>query len=470
MKNTKRKVFTLVELLVVIAIIGILFVVLISKVDFATEKSKASGVQTDFRSYQLAIETVARENAGLSTLVDDDASGTEKYAALEAALNKNLDPKLRVEIDENGNITTDAKDPWKEQYLGTYLTPDTDGTVKDRGAIVMYSKGSNLKLGSTAEITNGVVNVTIESGKEAEGADDYAISTIYTYVNGYGEIKTTTDGFSNDMGNENTNQDNNTPANPGDPSDPDNGGSDLAQTSKVGRVTSLAPGAYAAGTFENLYNGTMTEATPLKTWDELVSDGTIQINSTDANTEYDTPQYDIVINDFGESVDLVWPSDVPVWIQEATLNALAFAEGTSSIVTMGVWRTTVSSLWLPSSLSLKADTSMNSQDFANYEMAFNCCSFGTVYYNGTIENAKNQYAIKSMTVSEFEGQYSYENYNEYLDWTFIQECGEFCGGPDEETDAAWEEYNNSLEGRCLATMMTWHCTDGNTEMPVSWTN
>ena len=198
---THRKAFTLVELLVVIAIIGILFVVLISKVDFATEKAKATGVQTDFRSYQLAIETVARENAGLSTLVDDDASGEEKYAALEAALNKNLDPKLRVEIDADGKISTDAKDPWKEEYTGQYLAPDADGTVKDRGAIVMYCKGSNLKLGTTSETVNGVVNVTIESGKETEGADDYAISTIYTYVNGYGEIKTTTDGFSNDIGN-----------------------------------------------------------------------------------------------------------------------------------------------------------------------------------------------------------------------------------------------------------------------------
>ncbi len=39
-KNTKRKAFTLVELLIVIAIIGILFIVLVSKVDFATDKAK----------------------------------------------------------------------------------------------------------------------------------------------------------------------------------------------------------------------------------------------------------------------------------------------------------------------------------------------------------------------------------------------------------------------------------------------
>ena len=43
--------FTLIELLIVIAIIGILFIVLVSKVDFATDKAKATGVQTTFRSY-----------------------------------------------------------------------------------------------------------------------------------------------------------------------------------------------------------------------------------------------------------------------------------------------------------------------------------------------------------------------------------------------------------------------------------
>ena len=69
MKNHdfKRKAFTLVELLIVIAIIGILFVVLISKVDFASDKAKATGVQTDFRSFQVAIESVAKEHAGLAT-------------------------------------------------------------------------------------------------------------------------------------------------------------------------------------------------------------------------------------------------------------------------------------------------------------------------------------------------------------------------------------------------------------------
>ena len=51
--KNKKKAFTLVELLVVIAIIGILFIVLVSKVDFATDKAKAIGVQTVSKSARL---------------------------------------------------------------------------------------------------------------------------------------------------------------------------------------------------------------------------------------------------------------------------------------------------------------------------------------------------------------------------------------------------------------------------------
>ena len=64
--KTTKKAFTLVELLVVIAIIGILFVVLVSKVDFATDKAKATGVQVTFRSYQMAFEHAAKGSSGFN--------------------------------------------------------------------------------------------------------------------------------------------------------------------------------------------------------------------------------------------------------------------------------------------------------------------------------------------------------------------------------------------------------------------
>ena len=187
--NSKHRAFTLIELLIVIAIIGILFIVLVSKVDFATDKAKATGVQTYFRSFQLAFDTVAREQAGFSELVDGN------YDKLEVAINKNLDAKLHIDIDDStGEITmlNGALDPWNVPYHGTYIA-GTDG--KDRGAIVMYSNGANLTFGSEATIAGGVVTISTASDN---GKDDYAIVSCYSLVNGYGAIISQTHGFGND--------------------------------------------------------------------------------------------------------------------------------------------------------------------------------------------------------------------------------------------------------------------------------
>jgi prepilin-type N-terminal cleavage/methylation domain-containing protein len=259
MKKMNKKAFTLIELLIVIAIIGILFIVLVSKVDFATDKAKATGVQTDFRSFQMAFETVARENAGFTTFgwdtgdadydgirdsrdVNDDgagdggvegdgirngdeeaftgrkeymedftgiftfekADGTTAYAALETAINANLDPKLHITIDEDGVITmaNGALDPWKGEYEGKVLAT---GTKADRGAIVIYSKGANGELGSVEELADGVVTVVVSTtdvdspDNNIAGKDDYSLAVVYTYKNGYGEVISSTTGFSNNQ-------------------------------------------------------------------------------------------------------------------------------------------------------------------------------------------------------------------------------------------------------------------------------
>ena len=258
----KRKAFTLIELLIVIAIIGILFIVLVSKVDFATDKAKATGVQTDFRSFQLAFETVSRENAGFNTFGwdtgdlnangkkdvydegDNGAGGgtakngiqdgtevftghkvpgetftgvftlvkpgtdfatvgydTNAIAKLETAINANLDPKLHITIGTDGIITmaNGAQDPWNKEYHGWYIT-NAETDKKDRGAIVMYSDGANNEFGSEHTIANGVVSISIP-GNNKYGKDDYSVAVIYTYMNGYGEVKTTTSGFSNNQSN-----------------------------------------------------------------------------------------------------------------------------------------------------------------------------------------------------------------------------------------------------------------------------
>ena len=206
--TTKKKAFTLIELLIVIAIIGILFIVLVSKVDFATDKAKATGVQTDFRSFQMAFDTVAKENAGFNTFgwdtgdanqdgirnsydegdtnKDGIQNGTEVFTGhkvyaetftkvfslkkngtgsydrdalnrLETSINANLDPKLHITIKDDGEIVmaNGAKDPWNKEYHGYYISnAETDG--KDRGAIVMYSDGANNEFGSEHTISNEI--------------------------------------------------------------------------------------------------------------------------------------------------------------------------------------------------------------------------------------------------------------------------------------------------------------------------
>ena len=305
MKKMNKKAFTLIELLIVIAIIGILFIVLVSKVDFATDKAKATGVQTDFRSFQVAMEMVAKENAGFNTFgwdtgdnaagkaagdsitlggktytytnadkdagdrvrnaydegdtdldgvydegetwtgrkvytetwtgvytLDNPADASDKSAifALETAINANLDPKLRIVIDNAGFVTmaNQAMDPWKTQYTGQYLTNATtessdiynnDGSMAvvagqtghvagdalDRGGFVIYSYGANQKLGCKEKLVGGVITVTVSQidadtpDNNTKGADDYSLSVIYTYKNGYGEIISETTGFSNNQ-------------------------------------------------------------------------------------------------------------------------------------------------------------------------------------------------------------------------------------------------------------------------------
>ena len=259
---TKKRAFTLIELLIVIAIIGILFIVLVSKVDFATDKAKATGVQTDFRSFQMAFDTVAKENAGFNTFgwdtgdanqngkrdsydegdtnkngiqdgtevftghkVYDEAftkvfslkkNGTGSYDRdalnrLETAINANLDPKLHITIKDDGEIVmaNGARDPWNKEYHGYYISnAETDG--KDRGAIVMYSDGANNEFGSEHSISNGIVSISIP-GNNKYGKDDYSIVSCYTYVNGYGEVLNASTGFSNNQsflnGNNNVNND-----------------------------------------------------------------------------------------------------------------------------------------------------------------------------------------------------------------------------------------------------------------------
>jgi prepilin-type N-terminal cleavage/methylation domain-containing protein len=136
----KRKAFTLIELLIVIAIIGILFIVLVSKVDFATDKAKATGVQTDFRSFQVAIESVAKENAGLATFGWDagDTNGDRIRNSYDKGdVNKNGK-------QDSGEVFVGSK-TYGETWTNVYtLTNPAD--ANDKSAIIALEEAINKNL------------------------------------------------------------------------------------------------------------------------------------------------------------------------------------------------------------------------------------------------------------------------------------------------------------------------------------
>ena len=143
-----RKAFTLVELLIVIAVISILFVVLLSRVDFATDKSKTTGVQNDFHAIQTGLHITAMANYGF----DSDTN------VFMSKLNKNLDSEMFVALD-NGMIKTAAKDPWGTQYVLEYDKPaDTNGRV------TIISAGPDTTLRTQDDIKSEVV-FKVENGK-----------------------------------------------------------------------------------------------------------------------------------------------------------------------------------------------------------------------------------------------------------------------------------------------------------------
>ena len=62
--DTKRSAFTVAEILVVVVVLAILFTVLISKIDFATDDVKTTGAIADIRNIQAAAHALALENNG----------------------------------------------------------------------------------------------------------------------------------------------------------------------------------------------------------------------------------------------------------------------------------------------------------------------------------------------------------------------------------------------------------------------
>ena len=246
----QRKAFTLVELLVVIAIIGILFVVLISKVDFATDKAKTAGAQTDLRSYELAAYTIGVEQQGF----------TSDLELLAEQLNKNLDPKLRLNVDGE-HITTEAKDPWGKEYRIAYNEPDSS-----RGQIIITSAGVDTKYDTEDDI-NIIITYTVDED------------------GGHVEIE---------MSNGVVNPAPDTPTEPSDPTDPDT-------PTEPEQGGEQEPVRLAAGLYD-------AEDNLVASWDELVNTYGMDIENNNSNfaPRFVVPADDVLKN----GVKMVIPDSV----------------------------------------------------------------------------------------------------------------------------------------------------------------
>lgn len=182
--KSKKAGFTLVEILVVILIIGLLFVFLVPKIDSSTMKARETGIKTDFRSYQTAFESVARENSGLGS----NAIGSP--ADVVDSVNGYLDPALKLDLTSSASA---KKDPWNNAYKFDYLSATTGNT--NNGVITIYTMGKNgvdEAVVLTAVPTVDTMNASVAG---VVGEDEYVLATACVD----GQIFSATGGFTTNI-------------------------------------------------------------------------------------------------------------------------------------------------------------------------------------------------------------------------------------------------------------------------------
>ena len=168
-KSEKKRAFTLVEILIVVAVIGILFVTLVPRIDFAGDKARETGVKTDFRAFELAAEQILRENAGIAKFCD--ASGDPDITKLASVSGINLYLDKAIQFSGSGECV--KADQWNQKYT-MQIIESSDGN-KNNGAIMFVSNGKDSLI--------------------TEDADNYAL--VVTFVDG--QIESETIGFSSNI-------------------------------------------------------------------------------------------------------------------------------------------------------------------------------------------------------------------------------------------------------------------------------
>lgn len=149
MKN--KKGFTLVEILTVVALIAILFVIFVPKIDFATTKTREVGVRSDFRSYEMAFQSVAMQKIGFTDFEDNDD--------LVKSLNSYLDPAMQIKVVEN-KLITDKKDPWNVKYSFVWDTENNSVSVVSAGKDKSFTESADDNYSLTVTYnSNGYIDI-----------------------------------------------------------------------------------------------------------------------------------------------------------------------------------------------------------------------------------------------------------------------------------------------------------------------
>lgn len=177
-----RKGFSLVELLAVIVIIGLLFMVFVPRIDFASNNARETGVKSDFRSFSLAAEQLLRENAGLTkhdTLTELFESGK--------GLNQYLDHELH--FDTSGICS--QSDPWNQEYEAQLVLQSGADANPNNGAILFISGGKDGVIDGdndyvmAVSFANGVISSQtsgFSSDIESTGIDEISAGSVATYT------------------------------------------------------------------------------------------------------------------------------------------------------------------------------------------------------------------------------------------------------------------------------------------------